>query len=465
MDREYIRRHLPEEPPEGLLTWARLHDTDMGEEYMIFASERVRELPTMGELFENRNLGRKVWATRCTCTACQEDFITEKIPGLDCFKMVEGYDGNLYTCFCDEEPGTAIEIGEGDRMNCPVCGEELHVVSAKGLRGGRLKQTKLCTLQNIEGYTAIIYYLMKKRVDECGCWYDIEPDRAAVITEYGGLVFYSHRFNTYMNNSVPGARWELIGSRKNPEDLVYHDWGSINNKKSGCCYYNENLPDMDGTTGEKTGLLSYFKAGCGYPLDYFRIWKKYKNLEHLANAGGGILIERAICNAESPVHELARFVDFSKAKPNQMLGISKKTMRSLQSKNRFTKDWLLPWNNYHRFGGKMQEREFYLLMERVGLTPMSTAIELMRTYGDDPKKIFAYLEKQGEPYAVGLLRDARRFAWQLGNEEDGLTQEELWPRHLREAHDRLDEQLRIRRSGERANHYQQGFDKVLKRNR
>lgn len=148
-----------------------------------------------------------------------------------------------------------------------------------------------------------------------------------------------------------------------------------------------------------------------------------------------------------------------------MLGISKKTMRSLQSKNRFTKDWLLPWNNYHRFGGKMQEREFYLLMERVGLTPMSTAIELMRTYGDDPKKIFAYLEKQGEPYAVGLLRDARRFAWQLGNEEDGLTQEELWPRHLREAHDRLDEQLRIRRSGERANHYQQGFDKVLKRNR
>lgn len=461
MDKEYIRRHLPEDPPEGLLSWARLHDPDMGEEYMIFLGERVREQPTMSDLFENIAYGKKVWATRCKCTACQEDFVTQKVKGSDSFLMVEGEDGNLYTCFYEAEPGTTIEIGEGDRMTCPVCDEECRVISAKSLKGGRLRQTKISTLQNVDGYTAVIYYLVQKRVDANGCWYDIEPDRAAVITEYGGLVFYSHRITTYFGNNEWAGRWELAGSRTNPEDLVYHDWGSTLNRKRGCIVYNENLPNMDGTTGEKTGLLSWFRTGCAYPLDYFRLWKNHKNLEHIVNAGGCRLIEYSILHSSCQVADLMGYVDFSKAKPSQMLGISKKTMGELQSKKRLTRDWLLPWNSYRRMGGKMQEQEFFILMEQVGLTPMSTAMELMKTYGDDPKKIFSYLKKQGELRAVGLLRDARRFALQLGNDEDGLTQEELWPRHLRETHDRLDEQLRIRRNQIKANHYQQGFDDVL----
>lgn len=141
MDRDYIRRHLPEEPPEGMLNWAIDNCRDeLGGDYMIYGNERIREPVTLEMLMENVSVGKKIWAAHCTCTACHEDFHTERIPGGMGFRMIEGEDGQLYNwpVFSDE-PGTIVDVAENDTIICPNCFEECRVVAARSIRGGRTK--------------------------------------------------------------------------------------------------------------------------------------------------------------------------------------------------------------------------------------------------------------------------------------------------------------------------------------
>ena len=68
---------------------------------------------------------------------------------------------------------------------------------------------------------------------------------------------------------------------------------------------------------------------------------------------------------------------------------------------------------------------------------MNGALELMRRYGDaDLDKIARYMEKSKlKLNEVGILLDTRDCMRKLYNRP--LTSEELWPKHLHEAHDRV----------------------------
>lgn len=465
MDREYIRRRLPEEPPAGLLSWAIKNCRDeLGGDYMIFCNERIREPVPLEELMENVTVGKKIWAAHCTCTACNDDFHTDRIPGGLGFRMLDGEDGNLYNWpGVDAEPGTVVDVTENDTIICPNCFEECRVIAARSIRGGRTKQIKICTLQNIEGYTAIIYWLVSSTIHEDG-WLsrNVEPDRAVVITERSGLVNYTHRVPAFMETAM-GIQWVQTSTRTDAWDSMYHDWGSFNNRKQGAVVYNENLPDMDGTTGEKTGLRVWFENGGIRPLEYFKIWKKYHNVEALVVAGGYKMIEDAIRNNYYGYDAwFDAWLDLSKKKPHQMLGISRQSMKLLREKDCINKTWIKSWRRYCGLGGKMEDLAFFLLMEQTGKFAMDTALGLMEGYGDDVQKIFSYIHKQGLSRSeVGLLRDARRFAREIGGRE--LTEEQLWPRHLREAHDRLAQQRRAMVSKEEAEKYQKGFDQVIQK--
>lgn len=466
MDKEYIRRRLPEEPPKGMLRWALGNCRgELGGDYMIYRNERIREPVPLEEVMENVTVGKKIWAANCTCTTCQEDFYTDTIPGGRGFRMLEGEDGNLYNWPGElAEPGTVVEVAEGDFIICPNCFEKVRVVAARSIRGGRTKRIKVCTLQNVEGYTAIVYYLVRRTLHEDG-WVDsdVEPDRAVVITEHFGRVYYTHRENGCMGLDKPGRMWAETKSKRDPSDLMYADWGSIRNKKVGAVVYKKQLPDMDGTTGEKTGLRAWFENAGAYPIEYFKIWKKHKNIEALVLAGGVSLLEDVIIDSSYGCESaLDAFFDLSRKKPHQMLGLSKQTMKQMVRTGCLRKGPIENWRRYCRLGGKMTDEAFFRLQEKTGLQAMETAIELMEQYHDDVQKIFSYIHKQGlSRTEVGLLRDARRFARELGGGD--LTGEQLWPRHLREAHDRLAQQRRLMVSKEEAAKYQKGFEEVLRK--
>ena len=168
MDKGRIRELLPEKPPSGLVEWTRAKHgrSELGGEFCVFHSERMSQEPTLQEIMEYNSLAprRKEWAAVCTCTACGEDFITQKEPGMSAIRLVTGEDGWTYTLNIGEpvDPYMGIEVNrEGDSLNCPLCGSEIRLIHTKHLRGGRMKQLMVASVQNVEGYTAVIRYQKK----------------------------------------------------------------------------------------------------------------------------------------------------------------------------------------------------------------------------------------------------------------------------------------------------------------
>ena len=63
MEKEYFCRRLPEQPPKGLISWARRNlEGELGGEYTTFKAERIRLEPEMQELMDNQTVGKSVWA-------------------------------------------------------------------------------------------------------------------------------------------------------------------------------------------------------------------------------------------------------------------------------------------------------------------------------------------------------------------------------------------------------------------
>lgn len=199
MDKEWMRKALPVTPPPRFENW--MHER-MAEEFvedmMLFSAERFRYEDEKGKK-------RSVWVTRCTCTACMEEFETRHIkPYAECksFAMYQGEDGCLYpldpldgvTPIAEEEiddfgieSGT-LAISDGDQIECPWCGAGVIVKHRSKLRGGRTRQLLGCTVQNVWGYTAVICWLTARR------WYEdgsndlyTYPRDAYVIGERGEL--------------------------------------------------------------------------------------------------------------------------------------------------------------------------------------------------------------------------------------------------------------------------------------
>lgn len=473
MDLEWIKRNLPEEPPKGMLGWAEATLTDdLGEDYTVMEGVRISESPVMQDLMDNIIVGKAIWAERCYCNVCEEEYIAKKVPGMDAFYTCIWEDGTEHYMMPESDLGDEYQISinqHGDEIDCPICGAKTILVHSKRIRGGRTKQIQVSTLQTIGKYTAVLYWLVKHTVEEWGCsYYEVEPRYAYVIGERGGITAFSHRIPGAYGKDVAGKYWTQLTDAHERWDARYSDWGSINNTKCGTCPYPENLPDLDGTTGEKTGLLAYWKGSGVRPIDYLKVWKKWHPVEVLINTGFSHLVEDCIGEGYGtcdPLFALSQVCDFTKRKPNEILQMSKadfNAMRRLSKKP--GKEELILWKRYTEAGGKLSAGKFFDQQPDFKMYGLSTAIDLMEQYHDcDIPKIRRYLEKQEMlPREIRTLLDARRLQ-QVVSGRTELTEEELWPRHLQVTHDRLSEMRTASISKEIAEQYQTGFNKVIER--
>ena len=167
MEKEYFCRRLPEQPPKGLISWAKRNlSGDLGGGYTVFRAERIRLAPDLQELMDNQIEGRSVWAAYCTCTACGESYHTRKVPGLNAFYISQGDDGETYPTRMDMELEDYwdIEVAPNDQINCPMCGCNTTVIHARNLRGGRTKQVQVATLHAIDGYAVVVYWLVQNNI-------------------------------------------------------------------------------------------------------------------------------------------------------------------------------------------------------------------------------------------------------------------------------------------------------------
>ena len=476
MDKEWMRRCLPERPPEGYESWMKLK---MAEEFvpdmMLFSAER---LPYEDEKCRTKT----VWAARCTCTACTTEFYTEhlKDSASKGFVMYNGEDGTLYPLhpldgvlpLTEEEiydygidPGD-IEITENDQIMCPWCGEAVTVIHRSRLRGGRTRQLLGCTVQNIWGYTAVICWLTARRWYDDGS-YDVwtYPRDAYVIGERGGITRFRHTQGTGAFSTESRLReWEFAASDRDSFTVPYHDWQSINNRKIGGVIWNRVTIGKE--TGEKSGLETYIKSGGKYPVTYIKLWSKNKTVENLVNAGWVDLVDESIGRyADYNPRNLSRSmpgVDFTKAKPHEMLKMSKADFKVISSRHRkWDSHTLKNWIEYHDCGGSCSALEFETYFREAHETGVAALLALREEDDQlDFPKAQAYMKKQGLKLTdLHYLFDAREMARELYPERE-LTPAELWPRRLRAAHDRLQQIQTIQQSEKESQRLQAGFERV-----
>lgn len=477
MDKLEMCRLLPVEPPKGLVEWTRKKHgrAELGAELCVFTSERLPVAPTFEEVLEHNSFAsrKKEWGAVCNCTACGEEFITQKEPGERAIRLVAGEDGWNYTIDIGEtvDHYMGIEVNrEGDTFFCPLCGSEVELIHAGKLNGSRKKQLMVVSVENVHGYAAVIYWMVYRYISEYGISdYGAYPADAFVLTEKGTVVRFAHalRGGFYGNCEQQLTTWKAACDNRDTIDKVYHDWGSINNRKQGADFYPV-FPSLEGTTGEKTALEEYLKADGYRPVEYLKWWRRQPNIENLCRQGQAklvvdILKEAYRYSADINV-EANKYIDLSKKKPNEMLTMSKEEFRWVRdNKQQITCKGIRDWKRYGKAGGKVSFLQFAQYCNTFGENGISAALAIMERYQDaDIDKIARYLEKRGLRHnEAGILLDTREGMRKLYNRQ--LTQEELWPKHLHETHDRVNRMLLERKSREAAERLREEFAKVLEK--
>ena len=475
MDKDFMCRYLPERARSGFESWMKLR---MAEEFvqdmMIFSAERIAYTKENGKRHSR-------WATNCVCTACTNEFLTKHIPGRKGFVLYQGEDSCLYPIdpWDDVAVGLEleqdfgfdpcdVEIGEGDQIMCPWCGENVEVIHKSSLRGGRTRQLLGCSVENVAGYTAVVCWLAaRKWYDDGNYDVDIYPRDAYVIGERGGLTRFRHTKGTGAFSTEQRTRnWQVATNLTDSFAVPYHDWGSINNRKIGGCVWQE-CGDLEGQTGEKTGLATYVRSGGRYPVTYLKLWKKNKNVENLINAGWWNLIEQSIAKvADYNPRDLRSWVhgvDFTKAKPHEMLKMSKADFKVISRRSyKWPAQTFEKWSEYYDSGGGCSALEFEKYYKEAHDTGVAALLALREEDDQiDFPQVARYMQKQKlSLHDLRYLVDARQMAEAL-NPDRELTHEELWPRRLMAVHDRLQAIQRVQQDAKKTKELQSGFDRVV----
>lgn len=490
MDRELIRQMLPEIPPPGYEEWVRIEGSDdLDVNMMLFSAERVTLWPerTMEMDMSKYKPIRKIWQTRCTCTACGEDFITRHIPkqgGIKGFAVYQGEDGMIYPLdpvdgvdpVADHEiddfgyTSNILELGELDQLNCPWCLAETTVTHRSKLKGGRIKQVLGCTVQNVGEYTALICWLTAKYIyDEGSYHFETYPRDAYVIGKRGGITRYRHTKGAKcgFQSEQRISKWIESGSCKDSFVIPYHDWQSgVNHEKYGGIVY-DHVPFLGGYTGEKTGIEEYIRSGGKYPITYLKIWQKHRNVENLVKAGWAHLIEENITRYATydprRIWTEVEDVDFTKKKPHEMLHMTKTDFKAFQNNGiLWHEDVFGRWVEYHESGGRCTALEFdgyYRQFHASGIA----CLMVLREEDDrvDFPEIVKYLCKQNmDPDDLHYLHDAREMARELYPDRE-LTAAEMWPRNLKAVHDNLVRLQAVMQDEKKSQKLNDGFRKIV----
>lgn len=478
---EEIRAMLPETPPEALVRWARMKlKNELGGEFISFRRESFTLYPEMKQTMCQEDWDmreketKKRWGAVCSCSACGEDFeagwARDTKWGVSGIVLTQGEDGQIYDGFTELEEPYSVAFAPEERLNCPNCLEEGQLLPKSALRWGRTYSVLALELRELGGLTALIYWRICRRINEsCMSEYEAQPFEAIVLRD-GKLLRFSHRIHGMYGNSGDRRQWERVKSFRDPEQIRYHDYGSVCSKKVGAILWPESARhSLAGTSGEKTGLSEYLEAGGENPAMYLRLWSSHPNVENIVKAGFGYAVATEIRRQVTQALESRGFAervnlewaDLSQVRPHRMLGMSREELRQ-ERQQRWSGDMLRQWRRYNLRVENFHPADYRAHLRELGRTNLDWLMESAEgTLGDlRLSRVMPYLRKQSECSAregVGLLIDYRRMLFRGAAAEPG--HEELWPPRLRTAHDRLSEQNKE----DRQNQFQQGFDKALEK--
>lgn len=488
MDVERIKWLLPDHPRKGMLNYAKENcNGELGPELAIFSRQPIRVLEdyyedlrpimTPEHVEEAERKIKNVWGAEVKCTHCYEEYDAGYI-SKDCFGnraviFAEGEDGVVYPGYVDGlHPMGEVAVCEGEPFMCPYCGETVELVHKSKLRNGRTYQIQLCSVEVIERYTALVFWLVSRKINEYGYTEtDVKPREALVIDEKGKLRRFS-KVNRYRNvcQERANAEWSYKSSFEDSFQSVYYDWPSVCHRKiGGFCW--TDIPDLTGTTGEKTGIIEYIRAGGNWPAVYLRTWQKYKSVENLVKAGWGKVVVTEIDNKVDTDrtygwHTLNavdfKWGNFDEVRPSKMLGMTKEEVKC-GNEWKWNHELMFEWWGYRDTDNHCSATVFNDYYRKVGLEGVQQTVGQLENgeSGYELPKLMRYFEKFPDIRPKDVLQyliDVRTIALELSADGE-LTYEQMWPKNIVIVHDRLD---RVRRSVQNPEHrraYAAGFKK------
>lgn len=378
------------------------------------------------------------WGARCTCTNCGEDFIAGYSKGG--IILTSGPDGQTYAGYAEPGPDTN-EYLDGETVLCPHCWTDAEVTRRSDLRHGRTLRVIQAEVVNVEKYTAVMYWLVRRWLDSDGTDTTIFLPYAVLLVDTDGKV---RRFRGKMQSGdVREAIWLPCTYSRDPMQMPYYSWEEIKHRKIGGWTLSYG-PDLDGHTGEKTALDEYIGTGGCWPGAYLHVWEKHPQVENLMRQGFAQAVtdtidkqlDRAVYWQDLCDEPPISWADWSEVKPHRMLHMSKAAFREIRQKN-WTSGDVDCWDKYRIQIPGADALEFEHCRECVGSKAVEQLLEMVAAGWTDlmPTVVVRYLKKQGELRdGVQLLIDYRKMLRDAKMAED---EETLWPRNLVAAHERV----------------------------
>lgn len=447
-DLKWLAEKLPEtvsgELEEAILSTV-YDERELGDSLILYSRESV-EWGELAQFMEGPINTKRSWGARCTCKNCGEDFFTGYIPGgkrkRSGIMLGVGEDGSTYAGKWESDEPMVQIYHDGDEVLCPMCWEVGELTPRRELKNGRTYGILQAEVQNIEGYTTVLYWMVRRFLDdEGGDHVCATPRDALVIDRDGRLQRFIHTTHGQFGESDLGE-WRRCGVVREPGMIAYYNWGACNNRQVGAWVYDVPL-DLTGTTGEKSALGEYIRRGGQWPGLYLRLWQQRPNVENLMLGGFSMAVIESVERAANAALgqgardavAMPKWCNWNEVKPHRMVGMTKEQWRRVKLKG-WGVDKADLWDLWRREECSGPE-EMELCVQAMSVSGVRAVMEMRRAgwAGFDPMRVAKYMRKHdllcGE---VSQLIDYRKMMHQMQLAE---TEETLWPRDFHEAHDRV----------------------------
>lgn len=248
-----------------------IYDNDMlGTGIMLYSRESVETADPIAQIMDAEDWGRweksrkRRWGARCTCSACGEEFFAGYVSdsGTSGIVLRQGEDGQIYDGYVDKGDDDAQIFFDDETIVCPRCYQSVVVTRRSELRQGRTLQALQAETLNIDGYLAVLYWMVARYQDNTGTDVATFSPHAALIVDRCGVL---RRFRAVRHsNEARDVTWTPCKQSCDPMQQPYYCHGAVNGRQVGgwVCDYG---PELGGTTGEKTALDKYIGAGGTWP--------------------------------------------------------------------------------------------------------------------------------------------------------------------------------------------------------
>lgn len=489
-DRQKFAALLPEVPRPGMRDWIRkeFYDSDLGGDFCVFSRKSICvEDEQIGRTMSADDWGRYEsnahyhWAAECYCTACGERFVTgwnknHPNPRYG-IRMYAGDDGENYDGYIPENALPDVDFmtyNENDKITCPRCGGRISLIHRSRLKHGRTYQSLVTSIEVVDNYTVLMTWRVRRYIGQWDPYalddfFEILPREALLIDGRKAYRFKHSTLPSIFSAEVQLGEWEPTNYYN--DDLTYHryyDYNAGGNYKIGAAVY-QNVPDLTGTTGEKTGIAEYVNGHTESlePLvfAYFKMWRKHPNIENVVKSKWRTVLDselRRLARNENYAYSAKYSVatdlfNFGERAPHKMLGISR---QSFKHSFGWTCEDLREYNFWKFTFENVTEEDFDdWLGFFEGPTLHSLAITLS-DYDDgyNYKKVINYLIDQEIFYDANVAAQT----WVDYREMlDGgeHTYREIFPKNIIQAHDDLVE----RTEAEKQSKYEAKFTELAEK--